>query len=245
MNRPNDRGWNELRPIEFIVGFTDHPDGSVLVQMGKTMVLCAATIEEKVPPFLRGSGTGWLTAEYSLLPASTGTRTQREASKGKLTGRTQEIQRLIGRSLRAVFDLNVLGEKTIWVDCDVLQADGGTRTAAISGSFVAVALAVDKLLARGAITQNPIKDYLAAVSVGIVESENLLDLEYVEDSAADVDMNIIMTGSGQLVEVQGTGEKSVFSRQQLDELLDLGEKGIHSIIELQKQVLQKDVIHHA
>jgi ribonuclease PH len=196
MSRPGERKNDELRPVQMTPGFVNNPDGSVLIQTGKTMVLCTAMVEEKVPPFLKGSGTGWVTAEYSLLPASTDTRSTREASKGKITGRTSEIQRLIGRSLRAVIDFQALGERTIWLDCDVLQADGGTRTASITGSYVALSLAVQKLIASGILTQNPIIDYLAATSVGIVNGIPVLDLEYVEDSAAEVDMNVVMTGRG-------------------------------------------------
>jgi ribonuclease PH len=236
MSRLNNRGVDQLRPVRFVPEFTESPAGSVLAYCGKTIVFCTASIEEKVPPFLRGSGGGWLTAEYSLLPASTGSRTQREVNKGKATGRTNEIQRLIGRSLRAVVDLKLLGERTIWVDCDVLQADGGTRTTAINGAFLAVAQAVDKLMRAGALEVNPILDYLAAISVGIIGGEARLDLEYIEDSAADVDMNLVMTGSGTYVEVQGTGEKAVFSRAQLDEMLLLGENGIRQILQLQKEI---------
>ncbi|HPF20909.1 MAG TPA: ribonuclease PH [Syntrophomonas sp.] len=237
MSRPEERKNDELRPVRITPGFVKNPDGSVLVQTGNTMVLCTAMVEEKVPPFLKGTGTGWVTAEYSLLPASTDTRSPREAGKGKITGRTSEIQRLIGRSLRAVVDFQALGERTIWLDCDVLQADGGTRTASITGSFVALSLAVEKLLTKGTLTQNPIVDYLAATSVGIVNGEALLDLEYVEDSAAEVDMNVVMTGRGEFVEIQGTAEGKPFSRQAMDELLQLAEKGINELISLQKKIL--------
>jgi ribonuclease PH len=240
MSRPNDRPADALRDIRFLPDFTENPTGSVLAHCGKTMVFCTASIEEKTPPFLRGSGRGWLTAEYSLLPASTDSRTQREVNKGKPSGRTNEIQRLIGRSLRAVVDLSRLGERTIWVDCDVLQADGGTRTTAINGAFLAVAQAMESLLAAGALEQNPLRDYLGAISVGVVEGEIRLDLEYVEDSAAEVDMNLVMTGSGDFVEIQGTGENATFSRGQLDELLALGERGIRRILEQQRAILGKD-----
>ncbi|MEA4924029.1 MAG: ribonuclease PH [Syntrophomonadaceae bacterium] len=237
MLRPNNRQNNEMRPVRFTPGFTKNPDGSVLVQTGDTMVLCSAMIEPKVPSFLKGTGSGWVTAEYSLLPASTETRTQREASKGKITGRTSEIQRLIGRSLRAVVDLEALGERTVWIDCDVLQADGGTRTASISGAFAALCLALMKLQAEGMIDKLPVRDYVAATSVGIVNGEVVLDLEYLEDSQADVDMNVVMTGRGEFVEVQGTAEGTPFSRDKLDELLVLAEKGIKEIFALQANIV--------
>lgn len=239
--RPNNRKNNEMRPVRLTPGFTKNPDGSVLVQTGDTMVLCSAMIEPKVPNFLKGTGSGWVTAEYSLLPSSTETRTPREASKGKITGRTSEIQRLIGRSLRAVVDLNALGERTVWIDCDVLQADGGTRTASISGSFVALCLALMKLQAEGVIEELPLTDYVAATSVGIVDGEVILDLEYIEDSGADVDMNVVMTGRGNFVEVQGTAEGSPFSRTKLDELLSLAEKGIREIFALQANIIGKGI----
>ena len=241
MTRPNNRQNDELRPVRITPGFTKNPDGSVLVQTGDTMVLCSAMIEQKVPHFLKGSGSGWVTAEYSLLPSSTETRTQREASKGKVTGRTSEIQRLIGRSLRAVVDMKALGERTIWIDCDVLQADGGTRTAAITGSFVALYLAFIKLQAEGVMAEIPIIDYVAATSVGIVNGELVLDLEYTEDSQADVDMNVVMTGKGSFVEVQGTAEGMPFSRAQLDELLLLAEKGIRELIDVQVNIIGKGI----
>jgi ribonuclease PH len=237
MTRPNNRQKDEMRTFRLTPGFTKNPDGSVLVQTGDTVVLCTAMIEAKVPPFLKGSGSGWVTAEYSLLPSSTETRTQREATKGKITGRTSEIQRLIGRSLRAVVDLQALGERTIWIDCDVLQADGGTRTAAISGSFVALCLALKKMQAEGLLRELPILDYVAAISVGIVDGEDVLDLEYSEDSRAEVDMNVVMTGRGNFVEVQGTAEGKPFSRGQLDHLLQLAEKGIQEIIAAQTNIV--------
>lgn len=240
MNRLEERKLDELRPVQMTPGFVKNPDGSVLIQTGNTMVLCTAVVEEKVPPFLKGSGSGWVTAEYSLLPASTDTRSPREAGKGKITGRTSEIQRLIGRSLRAVVDFQLLGERTIWLDCDVLQADGGTRTASITGSFVALSLAVEKLIATGTLKQNPIIDYLAATSVGIVNGVPMLDLEYVEDSAAEVDMNVVMTGRGEFVEIQGTAEGKPFSRTEMDQLLLLAEKGILELIDMQKRVLTKE-----
>jgi ribonuclease PH len=218
-------------------GFLKYPQGSVLIEAGDTRVLCSAMVEDKVPPFLKGSGSGWVTAEYSLLPSSTETRTAREATRGRISGRTSEIQRLIGRSLRAVVDMEALGERTVWIDCDVIQADGGTRTASITGSFVALYLALQKLKADGVIEKWPIKDYVAAISVGIVEGNPVLDLEYVEDFVADVDMNVVMTGSGAFVEIQGTAEGETFDRQQLDTLLALAEKGIKQLILQQKQVL--------
>lgn len=237
MTRPNDRLNDQLRAVKIIPGFVKHPDGSVLIEAGETRVLCSAMIEEKVPPFLKGSGQGWVTAEYSLLPASTETRTQREASRGKITGRTSEIQRLIGRSLRAVVDMKALGERTIWIDCDVIQADGGTRTASITGAFVALCLACRRLQEKGLITGFPVRDYLAAVSVGVVEGVPVLDLEYSEDSRADVDMNVVMTGRGEFVEIQGTGEGTVFSKEELATLLALAEKGIKELIAIQKSLI--------
>ena len=241
MSRPLDRLNDQMRPVRIIPGFLKHPDGSVLIETGDTRVLCSAMVEERVPPFLKGSNSGWVTAEYSLLPASTETRSPREASRGKISGRTSEIQRLIGRSLRAIVDLDKLGERTIWIDCDVIQADGGTRTASVTGSFVALYLALKKLKDKGTIENIPIKDYVAAISVGIVEGIPVLDLEYVEDSAADVDMNVVMTGRGDFVEIQGTGEKSVFSRQDLDALLGLAQKGIQELIALQKNILEEQI----
>lgn len=237
MSRPNNRKNDELRPTRITAGFVKHPQGSVLIETGDTRVLCSAMVEEKVPPFLKGTGNGWVTAEYSLLPSSTETRTAREASRGKISGRTSEIQRLIGRSLRAVVDMQKLGERTIWIDCDVIQADGGTRTAAITGSFVALYLALQKLQAAGVIQEIPLKGFVAAVSVGVVQGEVVLDLEYSEDSAADVDMNVVMTEHGDFIEVQGTAEGDPFSRQQLEMLLALAEKGILQLINEQKQVL--------
>ena len=241
MTRPNNRQNDEMRPVRFTPGFTKSPDGSVLVQTGDTMVLCTAMVEANVPLILRGSGSGWVTSEYSLLPSSTETRTQREAAKGKITGRTSEIQRLIGRSLRAVVDLPALGERTVWVDCDVLQADGGTRTAAISGAFVALCLALMKLQAEGVINRLPILDYVAATSVGIVDGETVLDLEYVEDSRAEVDMNVVMTGRGSFVEVQGTAEGTPYSKAKLDEMLVLAEKGIQEILKFQANIIGKGI----
>lgn len=241
MSRPLDRSNDQMRQVRIIPGFLKHPDGSVLIETGDTRVLCSAMVEERVPPFLKGSNSGWVTAEYSLLPASTETRSPREAARGKISGRTSEIQRLIGRSLRAVVDMEKLGERTIWIDCDVIQADGGTRTASVTGSFVALYLALKKLKDSGTIEDIPLKDYVAAISVGIVEGIPVLDLEYVEDSNADVDMNVVMTGRGDFVEIQGTGEKSVFSRQDLDVLLGLAQKGIQELIALQKNILEEQI----
>jgi len=220
-----------------IPGYVKHPDGAVLISTGDTRVICTAMVEDKVPPFLKGSGQGWITAEYSLLPGSTLTRTPREAARGKIGGRTHEIQRLIGRSLRAVVDLSKLGEKTVWIDCDVIQADGGTRTASITGGFTALALAMRKCLEQGVIKEWPIVDHVAAVSVGMVDSQLLLDLEYVEDSRAEVDMNVVMTGSGDFIEVQGTAEGKPYSRSELDEMLRMAWCGIEELIALQKHIL--------
>ena len=229
------RGADQLRAVRITRGFTIHAEGSVLIEFGATKVLCTASVEEKVPGHKKGSGEGWVTAEYGMLPRSTHTRSEREAARGKQSGRTQEIQRLIGRSLRCVFDLRLLGERTIHLDCDVLQADGGTRTAAITGAFVAAQDAVSKLMAQGKLSVSPIRDQVAAISVGMVQGTALLDLEYTEDSACDTDMNVVMTGSGNFVEVQGTAEGAAFSREQMDALLALAAKGIGELIALQKQ----------
>ncbi|MCI3985113.1 ribonuclease PH [Bacillus vallismortis] len=236
--RHDGRQHDELRQITFDVDFISHPEGSVLITAGNTKVICNASVEDRVPPFLRGGGKGWITAEYSMLPRATNQRTIRESSKGKVSGRTMEIQRLIGRALRAVVDLEKLGERTIWIDCDVIQADGGTRTASITGAFLAMAIAIGKLLKAGTIKANPITDFLAAISVGIDKEQGiLLDLNYEEDSSAEVDMNVIMTGSGRFVELQGTGEEATFSRDDLNGLLGLAEKGIQELIDKQKEVL--------
>ncbi|MHB1653491.1 MAG: ribonuclease PH [Desulfitobacteriaceae bacterium] len=235
--RLNGRAFDELRPVRITRNFTKIPEGSVLIEIGETRVLCTASIEEKVPPFQKGTGKGWVTAEYSMLPRATQTRTQREASKGKLSGRTMEIQRLIGRALRSVVDLKKLGERTIWLDCDVLQADGGTRTASITGAYVALVDAVSSLLGRGLIRESPLADTLAAISVGKVNGEATLDLAYEEDSRAEVDMNIVMTGAGKFVEIQGTAEEIPFDREELDWFLMLAEKGIRELIEVQKVAL--------
>ena len=235
--RSGARAADELRPVRITRGYTIHAEGSVLIEFGDTKVLCTASVEEKVPGHKKGSGEGWVTAEYGMLPRATHTRSDREAARGKQSGRTQEIQRLIGRSLRAVFDLTLLGERTIHLDCDVLQADGGTRTAAITGAFVAAQDAVNGLLAQGKLTQSPIRDHVAAISVGIVQGRPLLDLAYTEDSACDTDMNVVMTGAGHYVEVQGTAEGAAFSRREMDALLALAEKGCRSLVTLQKQSL--------
>jgi len=235
--RPDQRRSDELRPIKITKDYIKHAEGSVLIEIGDTKVICTASIEDKVPPFMRGQGKGWITAEYSMLPRATETRNIRESSKGKLSGRTMEIQRLIGRALRSVVDLQKLGEKTVWLDCDVIQADGGTRTASITGAFVAMVDALGKLKEKNGWEKLPIVDFLAATSVGIVNDELVLDLAYIEDSSAEVDMNIVMTGKGQFVEVQGTGEESPFSSEQLGGLLELGKKGIDELVAKQKEVL--------
>jgi ribonuclease PH len=228
-----------MRPARITTNYLLTAEGSALIEVGNTRVLCAASIEETVPPFLRGGGKGWVTAEYSMLPRATATRTQREVSRGRPSGRTHEIQRLIGRSLRSVMDMTALGERSIIVDCDVIQADGGTRTAAITGGYVAVALAINQLVAFGALKQSPLRDHVAAISVGIVSGEGMLDLCYDEDSHAEVDMNIVMTGAGQFVELQATAEKVAFDDAQLGRLLELGRSGVSQLIEVQKQVLVK------
>ena len=222
-----------MRQVSIQRQFTRYAEGSVLISMGETQVLCTASVLEKVPPFLKGKGQGWVTAEYGMLPRSTHTRSDREAAKGKQSGRTQEIQRLIGRSLRAVMDMSLLGERTIQIDCDVLQADGGTRCASITGAWIAVADAVDGLLAQGLLIQNPLKDSVAAISVGMVDGRAVLDLDYPEDSGCDADMNVVMTGAGRYVEVQGTAEGHTFDRAELNALLQLAEKGISELARLQ------------
>ena len=237
--RSKGRAADALRPVRLTRHYTRHAEGSVLVEFGDTQVLCTASVEEKVPPHKRGSGEGWVTAEYGMLPRATHTRSDREAARGKQSGRTQEIQRLIGRSLRCVFDLAKLGERTISLDCDVIQADGGTRTAAITGAFVAAHDAVTWLLERQLVAASPIRDHVAAVSVGIVEGTPLLDLEYVEDSACDTDMNVVMTGAGGFVELQGTAEGAAFSRRELDALMQLAGQGIAELIAAQKAALAR------
>jgi len=237
MARSEDRANNELRKIKVTKNFINYPAGSVLIQVGNTKVICAASVEEKVPPFLRDKKSGWVTAEYSMIPSSTHTRTPREASRGKLSGRTQEIQRLIGRSLRTAVDLEKLGERTVWIDCDVIQADGGTRCASITGAFIALALALKKLKKDKLIETIPIKDYVAAVSVGIAGGHNILDLDYEEDSTAGVDLNIVKTGSGGYVEIQGTAEREPFTDKQMASLLSLADKGIRELIDIQQKVV--------
>jgi ribonuclease PH len=239
MKRFDGRAADQLRPVKITRGYTQIPEGSVLIEVGITRVLCTATVEEKVPPFQKGTGLGWVTAEYSMLPRATQTRTQREATKGKLTGRTMEIQRLIGRALRSVIDLKKLGERTIWIDCDVIQADGGTRTASITGAYVALGDAIKYLLEKGILKESPIQDTLAAVSVGKVGGVPMLDLAYEEDSKAEVDMNIVMTGAGKFVEIQGTAEEIPFDRTELDQFLDLAEKGIRELMGEQNAALKK------
>lgn len=236
--RNDQREINGLRPIAMTTNYINHPEGSVLIEVGNTKVICNASIEDRVPPFMRGQGKGWITAEYAMLPRATAQRNIRESSKGKVSGRTMEIQRLIGRALRSVVDLDKIGERTVWVDCDVIQADGGTRTASITGAFVAVVLAFGKLLENKAIQKMPVKDYLAAISVGVLPGgTEILDLNYEEDYKADVDMNIVMTGSGEFVEVQGTGEEATFSYQQLQNMLKLADGGIQQIVEKQKEMI--------
>ncbi len=239
-SRSGQRAATVLRPVTITRHYTKHAEGSVLVTFGDTQVLCTASVEEKVPPHKRGSGEGWVTAEYGMLPRATHTRSDREAAKGKQSGRTQEIQRLIGRSMRTVFDLKKLGERTIALDCDVLQADGGTRTAAITGAFVAAHDAVTWLLAKQAMPISPIKDFVAAVSVGIVGGVPMLDLDYVEDAGCDTDMNVVMTGGGGFVEVQGTAEGAAFTRGEMDQLLALATQGIASLVSAQRAALAAD-----
>lgn len=232
--RSDGRQHDELRPVRITRDINIHAEGSVLIEIGNTKVICTATIEDKVPPFLRGQGEGWITAEYAMLPRATSVRNQRESSRGRVGGRTHEIQRLIGRSLRSVIDLKALGERTIWIDCDVIQADGGTRTASITGAFIALSDALRKI-------NVDVKEYLAAISVGIVAGQPVLDLDYTEDFAAQVDFNVVMTQSGALVEVQGTAEENPFTRAEMDQLMNLAEKGISELIDLQKDLLMGDL----
>jgi ribonuclease PH len=239
MTRQYDRAPDELRPTTITPDFLVHAEGSVLIEVGRTRVICAASLEDRVPPFLRGSGKGWVTAEYGMLPRATNTRTTREASQGKVGGRTMEIQRLIGRSMRSVVRMAELGERTIWLDCDVIQADGGTRTASITGAFVAMVLALDKLKQQDLLRNIPVSDYVAATSVGIVGGMPLLDLAYEEDSKADVDMNVVTTGDGRFIEVQGTAESEPFDRDALDGLLELAHKGITELV-----ARQRDIVGH-
>lgn len=237
MNRPSQRQARDLRPVTITRSFTKHAEGSVLIEFGDTKVLCTASVLEKVPPHQKGSGEGWVTAEYGMLPRSTHTRSDREAARGKQSGRTQEIQRLIGRAMRSVFDLKLLGERTIHLDCDVLQADGGTRTAAITGAYVAARDAVNHLLNQKMIASDPIMDSVAAISVGIYQGVPVLDLDYAEDSDCDTDMNIVMTGRGGMIEVQGTAEGAPFSRTELEALLNLAQEGIKELTRIQKNAL--------
>jgi ribonuclease PH len=236
MTRTDGRGPADLRPTRLTPAFLMHPEGSVLIEVGRTRVVCTASVEERVPPFLRNTGKGWVTAEYGMLPRATTTRTQREASAGKVGGRTQEIQRLIGRSLRSVTRLAEIGERTIWVDCDVLQADGGTRTASVTGGFVALLLALQKMKDSGLIKSIPVQDYVAATSVGVIDGVPMLDLAYDEDSRAEVDMNIVKTGDGRFIEIQGTAEGPPFEREALNDLMALGDKGIRDLVALQRTI---------
>jgi ribonuclease PH len=237
MTRLDGRAPAQLRPTRMTPSFTMHAEGSVLIEAGRTRVICTASVEDRVPQFLRNTGKGWVTAEYGMLPRATSTRTQREASAGKVGGRTQEIQRLIGRSLRSVTKLNELGERTLWIDCDVIQADGGTRTAAITGGFVALVLALQKMRAAGQLKSMPILDHVAATSVGVVGGTPLLDLAYDEDSRAEVDMNVVKTGDGRFIEVQGTAEGPPFERRALDDLLALADEGIRELVDLQRGIV--------
>lgn len=235
--RPSQRAADALRAIRLTRHYTKHAEGSVLIECGDTKVICTASVEESVPSFLKGKGQGWVTAEYGMLPRSTGSRMRREAASGKQSGRTQEIQRLIGRSLRAVVDLQKLGERQILIDCDVIQADGGTRTASITGAFVALADAIAGLIAAGKLAESPLRDHVAAISVGVVAGQPVLDLDYVEDSGCETDMNVVMTGDGRFIEVQGTAEGAPFSREEMNALMALAEKGIAELVLLQKQAL--------
>jgi ribonuclease PH len=240
--RVDGRERLQLRPIHIETNYLKHPEGSVLITVGDTKVICAASIDERVPPFMRGEGKGWITAEYAMLPRATETRNVRESTKGKVSGRTMEIQRLIGRALRAVVDLSALGERTVWIDCDVIQADGGTRTASITGAFVAMTLAIHRISEKKPFSKFPITDFLAATSVGILKNnQTVLDLNYAEDSKAQVDMNVVMTGNGEFVELQGTGEESTFSYSQLQELLGAAQEGLMEIFEQQKQALGEEL----
>ena len=237
MKRPSERASDEKRQVTITRNYTCHAEGSVLIEMGNTKVICTASVQNSVPGFLRGSGQGWVTAEYGMLPRSTGSRMDREAARGKQSGRTQEIQRLIGRSLRASIDLNMLGENTIYLDCDVIQADGGTRTASITGAYVALADAVASLQKRGLITGNPLQQQVAAISVGVYQGVPVLDLDYAEDSNAETDMNVVMDDTGGVIEVQGTAEGATFSRAEMNAMMDLAEKGIAELIEAQRAAL--------
>ena len=240
--RPDQRTPTELRPLEIIPNFISSAEGSALIRLGETQVICTASVEDAIPAFQKGSGRGWITSEYAMIPRSTSTRTARESTRGRPSGRTMEIQRLIGRALRAVVDMVALGERTVWIDCDVIRADGGTRTASVTGSLVALGLAMQKLQAQRSLKVNPVKDYMAAISVGIVGDEMLLDLSYAEDSSADVDMNVVMTGKGQLVETQATAEGSTFSVEDLNKLIELARPAIEQLIAVQKSILNLTIL---
>jgi ribonuclease PH len=242
--RPDGRKNDELRKVTITRNFIPIAEGSILIEVGNTRVICTASIEDKVPPFLRDQKKGWVTAEYGMLPRATGTRTTRESTSGRIGGRTHEIQRLIGRALRAVIELEALGERTVWIDCDVVQADGGTRTAAITGAFIALSDALYFALKKGLIDKNPIKDYLAAVSVGIIDSQPRLDLCYSEDSQAEVDMNVVMTGSGKIVEIQGTAETEPFSKDTLNAMILLAEKGIGELVNIQREIIKSNMLNY-
>jgi len=241
MERDNNRLNDELRPVKITRNYIMHPDGSVLIEVGNTKVICTAVVEDKVPPFLKGTGKGWVSAEYSMIPGSTKTRKTRDINKGKIDGRSQEIQRLIGRSLRSVVDLGIMGERTVWIDCDVIQADGGTRTASITGAFVAMADAFNSLLSRNEIEKMPVKAFVSAISVGMIKGETIMDLCYEEDSNADVDMNIVMTDKGEFVEVQGTGEEATFTHDDLMKLISLASKGCQELYKIQRDVLGEEI----
>jgi ribonuclease PH len=238
VSRVDKRKYEQLRPVRIIRNYTKYAEGSVLISVGDTKVICNISIEDGVPYFLKGQNTGWLTAEYSLLPRSTHSRTIREAARGKLSGRTKEIQRLIGRSLRAIIDMDKLGERTIWVDCDVIQADGGTRTASITGAYVALVDAINYLISKGELNESPLKGFMAATSVGMVDNNIMLDLSYIEDSEAQVDMNVVMTEDRKIIEIQGTAEESPFSREDLNTFIDFAEQGIMELISIQKKSLE-------
>ncbi|MGA3324264.1 MAG: ribonuclease PH [Terriglobia bacterium] len=236
--RPDHRAATEMRPLEIVPNFISSAEGSALIRLGETQVICTASVDDGVPPFQKGSGSGWITSEYAMIPRATSSRTPRESTRGRQSGRTMEIQRLIGRSLRAVVDMQALGERTVWIDCDVIRADGGTRTASVTGALVALGLAIQKLQTQRSLKGHPLKDYLAAISVGIVGEEMLLDLSYAEDSCAEVDMNVVMTGAGRLVETQATAEGRTFSTDDLNKLLELARPAIQHLIEVQKSILK-------
>lgn len=240
MLREDGRKIDEKRDVKITRNYTIYAEGSILIEVGNTKVICTATVADKVPPFLKNQGKGWITAEYSMLPRATGERNQRESAKGKLTGRTMEIQRLIGRALRSCIDLEKLGERTITIDCDVIQADGGTRTASITGGYIALEMAMRRMVEKGILNENPIISNIAAISVGVLNGTPILDLKYTEDSVAEVDMNVIMNEKGEFIEIQGTGEEATFTRKELNELLDLAEKGIYELIEIQKNEIREE-----